>query len=250
MNNRENGKSTLSDETLNMFIDEQLEKEEMDEIKEILLDDKLLRERVCQLRAVRELVAYAYDDAPRSRMDRRINRAGHFSGASAVAASLFLLVGALFGWFGHTLSDQQTGIASSRDVFEYYTNNIPASRAGRKIVVHVSTGDLLALKKALDETEQLLESYHDAGSPISIDIIANKEGINLLRTGITPYADRIAQMVNNNEHVQFFACARSIEKAKKKEGKDFSMLPLAHIARPARELIPERLDKGWVYIKV
>ncbi len=249
MKTQDTGKYNISDEKLNLFIDEQLAKGEMDEIQEALLDDKQLRERVCQLRAVRELVAYAYDDAPRSRMDRRINTRSRF-GASGIAASVFLLMGALVGWFGHTLAEQETGIASSRQVFEYYTHNIPASHAGRKIVVHVSTGDLMALKNALDETEQLLESYHDAGSPISIDIIANKEGINLLRTGVTPYADRIEKMVNGNENVQFFACARSIDKAKKKEGRDFAMLPQAQIARPARELIPERLDKGWIYIKV
>lgn len=240
----------ISDEQLNLFIDEQLGSEEMDVIQKALLDDKTLRERVCQLRAVRELVAYAYGDAPRSRMDRRIRVGSRWNKASSFAASILLIMGALFGWFGHTLSDSQLGIASSEEIFDYYTNHIPANHAQRKIVIHVSTGDLLALNKALDETEQLIKSYNKAGSSVTIDIITNKSGINLLRSGVTPYADRIERMVNNNENVQFFACSRSIAKAALKEGKAITMLPQAHVANTARELIPERIDKGWVYIKV
>ena len=240
----------ITEEKLNLFIDEQLDKTEMDEIHRLLLDDKSLRERVCQLKAVRELVGYAYSEAPRSGMERRVSRSARWNRSSAIAASFLLMVGVALGWFGHGVGGPDAHIASSREIFDYYSNNIPASHTLRKIVVHVSSGDLYDLKKALDETDQLLQSYRSAGAPLAIDIVANKAGINLLRKGVSPYADRIEKMVEENDNIQFFACARSIAKAKKKEGKDFAMLPEAHIARPARELIPERIDKGWVYIKV
>ena len=250
MNTRNINSNTITEEQLNLYIDDQLDKAEMDEIRKLSMDDKNLRERICQLKAVRELVGYAYGDVPRSRVDRRVNRSAEKRTGYAIAASLLLVCGALIGWIGHGLSDSPLNMVNSREVFDYYSNNIPASHAERKIVVHVSTGDLLALKQALDETERLLQSYHDAGAPLTIDIVANKGGINLLRTGISPYADRIARLARNNDNLQFFACARSIAKARKKEGKDFAMLPQAHVARPARELIPERIDKGWIYIKV
>ena len=49
----------ISEDKLNLFVDKQLDTDEMNEIHEALLDDKDLRERVCQLKAVRELVGYA-----------------------------------------------------------------------------------------------------------------------------------------------------------------------------------------------
>ena len=56
----------ISEEKLNLFIDGQLDIDEMNEIRQAVLDDKELRERVCQLNAVRELVGYAYKEVPRS----------------------------------------------------------------------------------------------------------------------------------------------------------------------------------------
>ena len=54
----------ITEDKLNLFIDKQLDSDEMNDIHEALLDDKDLRERVCQLKAVRELIGYAYSEVP------------------------------------------------------------------------------------------------------------------------------------------------------------------------------------------
>ena len=54
----------LSDDQLNLFIDEELDTDELNEIRQAVMEDKDLRERVCQLKAVRELIGYAYSDVP------------------------------------------------------------------------------------------------------------------------------------------------------------------------------------------
>ncbi len=240
----------FSDEDLNMFVDEQQADQEAQQIREAMLSDPQLRERVCQIKAVRELVSYAYSDAPRSGLDRRAHKNYRHNIYMTIAASFLLVFGTLIGWYGHNFEAQPSDIANSREVFEYFAKNIPVNHIGRKIVIHVSTGDILSLKKTLDETEQLYKSYRAAGVPLSIDIVTNKGGINLLRVGVTPYANRIALMTKKYGNIQFFACSRSIAKEKKREGRDIVMLPEAHIARSARDIIPELLDKGWVYIKV
>ncbi|MCK4676142.1 MAG: hypothetical protein KAT61_09490, partial [Gammaproteobacteria bacterium] len=61
----------LTEDKLNLFIDEQLDTDEMNEIHQAVLDDKDLREQVCQLKAVRELVGYAYSEVPSSPHDIR-----------------------------------------------------------------------------------------------------------------------------------------------------------------------------------
>lgn len=243
----------ISEEKLNLFIDEQLDQQEMDEIRQVLLDNKSLRERVCQLNAVRELIGYAYGEVSPAKVERQMKMTSRWQTCYPVAASIMLLVGCLIGWFGHSLDQRyisHNAMVNSQEIFDYYANNIPASHAGRKIIIHVSTGDAYSLKKALDETQQLLKSYHNAGIPVAIDVVANKGGIRLFRAGTSPYAARVEAMSRNNANVQFFACARSIAKARKKEGKDFAMLPHVHVAKTARELISEQIDKGWVYIKV
>ncbi len=66
----------ITEDKLNLFIDEQLDTDEMDDIREALLDDKELRERVCQLKAVRELLAYAYTEVPGSGIPPAAGSAG------------------------------------------------------------------------------------------------------------------------------------------------------------------------------
>jgi len=58
----------FSEDNLNLFIDGQLDIDEMNEIRQAQLEDKELRERICQLKAVRELVGYAYTDVRRQNM--------------------------------------------------------------------------------------------------------------------------------------------------------------------------------------
>ena len=241
---------TYTDEKLNLFIDEQLDTDETDAIRHTMLEDAALRERVCQLKAVRELVGYAYESIPVP--DPASGKAGAQKAGNywkAIAASLLVAVGMLVGW---TINDaaRSTQIASAEDVFQYYKNNEQVARTERKIILHVTTGDVYAIKGALDEAEQLLASYREAGTPMKLDIVTYKEGINMLRVGVSPYVKRIENIIDNNENVSLYACLRSIDKAQEKEGKPVVMMEKAVTDKTAQELISERLKKGWIYIKV
>lgn len=239
-----------TDEKLNLFIDDQLDTDEKDAIRHEMLEDATLCERVCQLKAVRELVAYAYESIPVP--DSASAKAGSRTSSyrwKGIAASLLVAIGILAGW---TINDtaRSTQIASAEDVFQYYKNTEQVARAERKIILHVTTGDVYAIKGALDEAEQLLASYREAGTPMKLDIVTYKEGINMLRVGVSPYVKRIENIVDSNENVSLYACMRSIDKAQKKEGKAVVMMEKAVTDRTAQELISERLKKGWIYIKV
>jgi intracellular sulfur oxidation DsrE/DsrF family protein len=241
---------TYSDEKVNLFIDNQLDTEEQDAIRNAMLEDAALRERVCQLKAVRELVGYAYETLPVSgslRSEGSVhNRRSYGKG---IAASLLLTAGLLTGWVVHDVT-RSVPIASAEDVFNYYRSATQVDRTERKIILHVTTGDLYAVKGALDEAEQLLASYRDAGTPMKLDIVTYRKGINMLRVGVSPYVERIQNIIENNDNVSLYACMRSIDKAEIKEGKPVVMMDKAVTNKTAQELILERLQKGWVYIKV
>ena len=235
-----------NDEKLNMFIDEQLDTDEMNCIREAILDDTALRERVCQLKAVRELVGFAYQSVPRSCWDRRNQKPGYSALWKSAAASLILGFGVLLGWQASGYSNA-TGTAAT--AFSFYANQAAVDHSERKIVLHISTDDIGTVNAALNEANTLLASYEANHTPLKIDIVTNKSGINLLRMGVSPYLDRIESMVANH-NVSLYACQRSIMKAEKKEGTKVILMPDAVTTRAARDIIPERLEQGWVYIKV
>ena len=239
-----------NDDKLNMFIDNQLDIDETGRIHEVLLEDSELRERVCQLKAIRELVHYAYENPPRSAHDRRDRVTKIRYTWRGIAASFILGIGALLGWYTHEYNyESEQNVATAANAFSFFASQAVTDFRERKIVLHISTDDIGAINAALDEADTLLASYRRADTPLKIDIITNKTGINLLRIGVSPYLDRIESMVAEN-NVSLYACERSIVKAEKKEGTKVVLLPNTVINRTARELIPERLKNGWVYFKV
>lgn len=241
---------TYTEEQLNLYIDQQLDTEELDEIRHTILEDAALRERVCQLKAVRELVGYAYENVPvpeSAAMAGVTGRHGYLW--KGIAASLLLIAGMFTGWTVNN-AVHSSQVASADEVFQYFKNTAQAANEERKIILHVTTGDIYAVKGALDEAEQLLASYRDAGTPMKLDIVTYREGINMMRVGVSPYVKRIEDIIESNDNVSLYACMRSIDKAQKKEGKPIVMMDKAVTDKTAQELISERLQKGWIYIKV
>jgi len=239
----------FSEDRLNLFIDEQLDTDEMNEIHEALLDDKKLRERVCQLKAVRELVGYAYTEVPPSRHENSIQKRTGSIVNRAVAASVMLVVGVVLGWSTYEYSPSAIQAISAENTFQYIANHVKFEHGKRKIILHIDSSDLQVVNAALNEADQLLATYRKANTPIKLDIITNKSGINILRPSMSPYISRIKELIDNNDEVAVYACNRSIAKAFKKEGVEIVLMPGVAKDKSARELIPERLKKGWVYIK-
>ena len=238
--------SDMSDDKLNLFIDDQLDAEEMEEIRQALLDDKEMRERVCQLKAVRELVAYAYTDVPKSchSDDARTSSMMWRS----MAASVVLAVGVLLGWMTYEYSPTGINAVSADNAFQYVANYVQPDEKERRIVLHIDSGDIGIVNAALKEADHLVTTYRKANIPMKLDVVTNKGGINILREDMSPYIGTIRKMITE-DGVTFYACQRSVEKAHKKEGANIELINGVKADKTARELIPERISRGWVYIK-
>jgi len=239
----------FTDEKLNLYIDEQLDTDEMHQIHDAMLKDSSLRERICQLKTVRELVGIAYQSppAPERPRQQRLHRAT--LAWRGIAASLVLGLGVMLGWGTYELNPLRTDGSAAADAFRFYAEQAAVDHNERKIILHISTDDIGAVKAALDEADTLIASYRKANAALKMDIITNKNGINLLRADVSPYVDRIETMVHDN-NVSIYACERSIMKAEQREGRKMVFLPETVTSKSAIELIPERLKQGWVYIKV
>ena len=238
----------LSDDHLNLFIDEELDTDELNDIRQALLEDKELRERVCQLKAVRELIGYAYSDVPGPDYDSQQVKKSYSMFGRAIAASVTLVVGVFLGWETYHYSPQSVDEVSAENTFQYVANHVAVDHGNRKIILHIDSGDLQVVNAALNEADHLLATYKKANVPMKLDVITNKGGINMLRPGVSPYVERIQKLIEDGD-VSFFACERSVAKAQKREGIEIKLLPGVDSDKSARDLIPDRLEKGWVYIK-
>ena len=124
----------------------------------------------------------------------------------------------------------------------------PAQADGTHVVLHIATDDPARVNAALDDAEDLLKTYSSSHRKVRLEVIANAEGINLLRAGYSPYAARIEAMTKRYDNIAFLACRRAIDRMRTK-GVDVHLIPDVKVVPEALDAIVSRLRKGWVYIR-
>ena len=237
---------TFSDEQLQAFVDDEMDVSDRSEIMEAVARDDELACRICELLQIKDAVKLAYREPPQPARAKNRWEAAHKTSHSmkAAAAMLIFTVGALTGW----LIDTQPASSPTGAMAEM-AQIAPASQEIKRVVLHVSTADSERLEQALDDAELLLSSYKDNPDRVQLEVVANTEGLTLLRSDTSPYVERIRRMALEYENLNLLACSRTIEKLRL-QGIDVHLVPEATVIHGALEQIVDRLQAGWVYIRV
>lgn len=243
-------KQNISDEYINSFVDDQLDSIEKINAFDIINQNESLKDKVCELSALKVIVKHAYMQPPepaRSNLHLKRHWVKHFP---SLAACLLLLIGGVSGWLGHEWlgnTDVKHQKMASMLLAPQQNETIVADT--RKVIVHINNSNLPRLKAALDETEALLSNYKNAHQQIEVEVIANKQGVDLLRAKLSPYQQRISMMQASYPNLNFLVCGQTISKLRK-EGKNVDLLPHIGIASSAADQINKRLLQGWGYVKI
>lgn len=241
--------TVYSDEQLEAFIDDEISTGDRARLLEALEHDNELAYRVCEMMHVKDAVKLAYRESqPATHVEPGwIKSRVLVYAAGAFAATLLFSLGTLTGLVIHNL-DGATRTAST-------IQGLPsiqlasAAQEKKRVVLHISTANRDRLEQALDDAELLLSSYNGDPDRVQLEVVANTEGLALLRADISPYAERIRDMAREHRNVSFLACSRTIEKLIL-NGVSVHLLPEAKVIPGALEEIVDRLQEGWVYIRV
>lgn len=236
----------FSDEQLQAFVDDEIDVSDRTEIMEAMAEDENLSCRVCELLQIKDSVKLAYREPPQPAHVTNRWEAAHKKTISlkAIAATLIFTIGALAGWI---MNSQPTAIPGGSP--SEMAQLAPANQELKRVVLHISTADPGRLEQALDDAELLLSGYKDNPEMVQMEVVANTEGLALLRSDTSPYVDRIRRMAHEYDNLNFLACSRTIEKLRLK-GIDVHLVPEAMVIPGALEKIVDRLQDGWVYIRV
>ncbi len=224
----------FSEEQLNAFVDGELDPEEKSRLYNASAHSPELDHRLCQLRKLKELVRHGYDGVTAARRPRgpTLRRSGPFGGM--FAAGLLIALGATAGYLGHGLT-----------VAESPNKPVMPVPAGNYLL-HVVSGDPEQMRSALVHAKYLLESADD-GDARRVEIVANERGLDLLRSDVTPFADEIRALQENN--VVFYACARSIQRLEER-GVKVILVPDIRQDYTALDRVVMRMQDGWKYEKI
>lgn len=237
---------TYSDEMLNAYLDNELAGEERQRLIEDLQENEGLRQRVCRLEQVRNMVSIAYHDIPEPQHHVTTKKRGYASMAS-IAAGILVVVGVLGGWFGHSYYQAEKSLVQLADSLQ--VNALNEAKPWR-VLLHVTSDDSYRLNILLNEAESILKEYQDKQQKVAIQILANGKGLNLLRNDKTPYAKRIAELQSKYDNIIFMACAKAMARVQQKTGKQVELLPNTLIAPSAIGEVLTRQRDGWTYIKI
>jgi len=237
-----------SDEHLNAYLDNELAGAERASLIEELRDNDELRQRVCKLEQVRNMVSIAYHDIP-DPQHKNETHSRRVSSYASIAASVLVVLGLLGGWFGHAaFQENNSGLI---DLAENVLINKPVGMVKPwKVLLHVTSDDPYRLNILLNETESILRKYEAKKQKVAIQIIANGKGLNLLRDDKSPYAERIAKLQADYDNLVFMACANAIARVQQRTGQSVPLLPNIRISPSALNAVLNRQREGWTYIKI
>lgn len=236
-----------SDEFLNAYLDGELDKKEAGQLIQELRHNEALSNRLTDLQKIREMVRYAYNNIE-TPYDEPKGRRNYRSIGMAVAASLILTLGVTLGWTLHTTTSHQPGLLDIASAMQ--VNQRGQKSDDMKLVLHVTTADQRKLNTVLEEAEALLQEYAGGTKKVKLDILANGQGLTLLRSDTTPFARRIAQLQKQYSNLTFKACKKAIKRLKQEKGIQAKMIPEAIIVPSALGEIIRKQKEGWSYIKI
>lgn len=239
----------VSDETLHAFVDGELDVAECEALIAKMREDQDLAQRVCNLRSLQSMVRLAYVDPPAAD-GRETHSAPRRQFMQRLALGcLVLIVGLSGGWALRGDQSKLLAVLPTTASSEFQKVSLMHEADPNRVMLHLDNDAPAKMLAVLDEAEHLLNEADKQGRAIQLEIIANSHGLDLLREGVSPYAERIARLKRLHANLQWVACGQSVARFTK-EGQQVVLLPAARVAPTAIGEIITRLQQGWTYVRV
>jgi intracellular sulfur oxidation DsrE/DsrF family protein len=225
---------------LQAFVDGQLDPADRARVLEEMERDATLRERACELRRLKEAVACAFDDLPAAPPAPRARRWPWRKAAFGVAASLLLPLGFLLGRIS-----APPPLEGFSDIAQPAMQLVASPQDSRRVVLHVDEGDPGKFLVVLESAEDLMYFLPEG----EVDVIVNAGGLDLVRADRSPYAERVAELMAEHPNMRFVACNITMDK-QRAQGDEPVLVRGTRVAPSAAEHILQRMEQGWVYLRV
>ncbi len=119
----------------------------------------------------------------------------------------------------------------------------------RRIVMHVNFTGEDRYTFLLNNVENIRDYYRAAGNDLEIRVVCHGPGLMLLRPDKSPVLKRLQTMTENMENLSLYACANTLDRMEKAEGKRPQVIDRVTLVAAGLPEIVELQRRGWVYLK-
>jgi len=237
-------KQKFSDEIINAYLDDQLDKAERCQILEALPHDNELSMRLCKLQKVKDMVQLAYQTDPVP-----LSKTNSFSAWYKIAAVMLLGIGLISGWIANGYVNNSPSLTELAQSVQLPAQSAIEANKWR-LMLHVNSNDAAKFNTLLDETEQLLRTSAHTGKDIDIEILTNGAGLSFLNNGNEEYLQRLKSLTQKYDNLALLACKKAIHKIQKEGKVKFNLIPEATVVESALHQVIKRKEEGWSYIRI
>ena len=242
---------SISDADLNAFLDGELESEEREAVRDAIRRDPELAREIQDLEQVGDWVRMAYQEPTPARRPTGVfdqSRGPAWPGRSLAAgfSMLTLAVGLTGGWLAHDVwspsQEHVLELASDTDMQALVADH-------RRVVLHLDSASNQSMHRVLTQAEAMLEAADARGQEFMVRVVANAQGLDLLRADVSPHVQRVQQMMERHPNLDFVACNNTLQRLRE-QGVSPELVPNTKVAPSAIAEVVNRLDEGWSYIRI
>lgn len=233
------------DPKLHAYIDNELGAEDRAELLEAMDAHSDLRDQVCELRRIKDMVQQAYfvPPPPPIRSDRRMPAQVRRLIARCAIVVLMLLSFA-GGWLIHT-GNNSTPLMNHLATLGAIKLKTGMSTSPR-VILHVATDNPVKFAGTLKQVSYLLDKGKTTG--IQVEVVANAGGLKLLEAnGNAGFANRIRDLMHDHPNLHFVACGITVHNLEA-AGVPVDLIRHVKVAPSAVQEVVKRLREGWMYV--
>jgi len=242
----------LSDEILNAYIDQELDEQEMIRVRALLAQNPGLQRRLNVLQQLKSMVYAAKPVvvAPLSQnniITRKINRC-----RAGTAAAVLMIA----GWLMWTLFPLEHNLSVNKVIAQGIEHTSASklfdsalSHTTLKVVLHIKRNDKQAGETLFNQINTLLAESVRWQIAVRIEVLANGDGLALLRQDQSPYAQKVHDIRKRYDNVVFIACGDTIKRLNLSLA-DLKLFPEVMVVSSVKQQISLRQSQGWNVIQV
>ncbi|MDH3638928.1 MAG: hypothetical protein OES09_10775 [Gammaproteobacteria bacterium] len=227
-----------SDELLNAFVDDELSIEDKERIYRALEADAGLRQRVDELRRLKDLTRTAFQSIQPDFPHRAGFPARQRISFRIAAGLAVLAVGVGIGY----------GLATRMQIPVIGEPMAPVVTQNIKVLFNVSRDDPEGFRKVLDQADLLLKKDNPQ-EPVAVRVVAHLGGLRFLGVK-TAFSNRIQQMQTTYPgRISFLGCTAT-KRQWEDTGAVVELLPQVVMVESGIYEIVRREQQGWTHIHI
>lgn len=223
------------EEMLNAFVDGEFSDEDQRRILERMARDSVINDAVCELRTTKQLVQMAYGDLGGSAAGTGEKRLPAW-GRAAIIGAVFLTGGLV----GHVVLDAGPRLPVASTV---------AAEEPSRVLVHLNDNDPAVAFEVLSDLEQMLLDFQQRGEAVQVEVVANGDGLELVRADMTPIAEEITGLIDRYPNLTVSACRYTIDQLWEDHGLVVDLIPGVKQIDSGVVQVIRRQQEGWAYIR-